>query len=195
MIWIHVCTLTPSSELFYSPVNWKSHILSNLTSHLRRALALIISQVRSVAIAAMSFEVKKEGDISDTFASMSGNEHAALPDRFRELKLSLAVGHETEIKEGWKRLLKELRKENEMVAAQGSNIIPVIEFSDLDNDLKRLKDEIRKRGAAVIRGVVPEIEARAYKADIEEYARTNPSTRGNNHSSFYRRPLLTPAQC
>jgi hypothetical protein len=141
-------------------------------------------------MAAINGQEKEEGDISDTFASMSGKGHKALPGRFRELKLSLAAGHETEIKEGWKRLLMKLKRENDIVAAQGSKVIPVIEFSDLDNDLQRLKREIGKRGAAVIRGVIPEVEARAYKTDIEEYVRKNPSTRGNN-STFLPPPFTS----
>jgi len=121
---------------------------------------------------------KREGDISDSFASMSGQRRQPLPDRYRELKLSLVGGHEVDVMDGWKRLLKELRHENDIVATQKSGVIPTIEFDNLEDDVLRLKDEIRKRGAAVVRGVIPEAEARAYKTAIEEYVRKNPSTRG-----------------
>ena len=52
--------------------------------------------------------------------------------------------------------------------------------NDLDEDLSSLKEEIRVRGVAVIRGVVPEDEARAYKGRIEEYIRNNPHTKGRS---------------
>jgi len=109
---------------------------------------------------------------------MSGREEKPLPDRFRELKLSLVAGHEEQIQAGWKRLLKALRAENEIVASQGSKLIPEVDFSTLENDLSRLKAELKRRGAAVVRGVVPEQDARFYKAEIEDYVRKNPGTRG-----------------
>jgi len=144
-------------------------------------------------MAATNGEAKREGDISDTFASMSGKGHKTLSDRFRELKLSLISGHEIEVKDSWRRLLAELKKENGVVAAQDSKVIPVIEFNNLDDDLQRLEGEIGKRGAAVIRGVIPEAEARAYKTDIEEYVRKNPSTRGNHNSSLLP-PICAPCR-
>lgn len=121
---------------------------------------------------------KREGDISDSFASLSGKEASSLPDRFRDLKLSLVAGHEDRVISSWKRLLKALKAENAIIAAKGSSIIPEVQYSNLDSDLAQVKDEIRKRGAAVVRGVIPEAEARAYKEEIEEYVRKNPQTRG-----------------
>ncbi|KAJ9145423.1 DUF1479-domain-containing protein [Pleurostoma richardsiae] len=121
---------------------------------------------------------KKEGDISDSFASLSGLAPEPLPDRFRELKLSLAQGHEAQMDKSWRKLLRRLREENEIVAREGPAVIPEVQYRNLDNDLARLNETIRKRGAAVIRGVIPEDEARAYKTEIEKYVRKNPHTRG-----------------
>ncbi|KAF5018876.1 hypothetical protein F66182_9137, partial [Fusarium sp. NRRL 66182] len=120
---------------------------------------------------------KKEGDISDAFASLSGAEREPLPDRFRQLKVDLVRGREQQIVESWKRLLRELKRENEIVARRGPAVIPQVEYGDFENGLGRLKDEIRKRGVVVVKGVVPEGEARAYKDEVEEYVRKNPSTR------------------
>lgn len=125
---------------------------------------------------------KAVGDISDTFASLSGRTAQPLPDRFRELKLRLVAGHEDAVVASWKRLLTVLRKENELIAQAGPAIIPEVRFSHLQSDLCALKHEIKKRGVAVIRGVIPEDEARAYKFEIEEYARQNPQTRGQSWS-------------
>ncbi|KAK3988857.1 hypothetical protein QBC44DRAFT_242848 [Cladorrhinum sp. PSN332] len=122
---------------------------------------------------------KREGDISDTFASLSGVATQPLPDRFRQLKLSLAETHQQSIISSWKRLLTTLRRENETISRCGPPIIPSIQYSsNLMSDLQSQKSEIQKRGVAVIRGVIPEDEARAYKFEIEEYVRQNPQTKG-----------------
>ena len=121
---------------------------------------------------------KREGDISDAFASMAGVEEKPLPDRYRQLKLSLAEGNEAGITQGWQRLLAELRKENEILAAQGPAAVPEIQFDSLSEDISKHRDTLLKRGVAVVRGVIPEAEARTYKDSIEAYVAKNPSTRG-----------------
>ncbi|KAI1119819.1 DUF1479 domain protein [Nemania abortiva] len=122
-------------------------------------------------------QVKREGNISDSFVSLSGGDRPPLPQRFLDLKKSLVAGHEDKVIASWQRLLAQLKHENSILAKEGSNVIPSLEFANLDNDLERLRSEIKKRGVAVIRGVVPEQEARSYKSDIEEYVRQNPSTK------------------
>lgn len=122
---------------------------------------------------------KRQGDISDSFVSLSGAEQTALPDRFRQLKLDLARGREKEIVAGWTRLLRTLQEENEVIAQKGPAVIPQVEFADLDNGLdNKVKEEIKKRGVVVVHGVIPEREARGYKARVEEYVKKNPHTRG-----------------
>ncbi|KAF5700651.1 DUF1479 domain-containing protein [Fusarium mundagurra] len=120
---------------------------------------------------------KKEGDISDAFTSLSGAQREPLPDRYRQLKLRLLQGREDRIVESWKKLLRELKRENEIVARKGPGVIPQIEFKDLERRDDALRGEVKKRGVVVVRGVVPEGEARAYKAEVEEYVARNPSTR------------------
>jgi intein/homing endonuclease len=124
------------------------------------------------------FAGKQEGDISSVFASLSGVKAPPLPERFRELKLSLVAGREEKIIASWNRLLATLKTENEDVANRGTSIIPSVRFENLDEELAASRDEIRKRGVVVIRGVIPEDEARAYKTDVEEYVRKNPHTKG-----------------
>ncbi|KAF5627893.1 DUF1479 domain protein [Fusarium tjaetaba] len=120
---------------------------------------------------------KKEGDISDAFTSLSGAQREPLPDRYRQLKLALLQGREDKIVQSWKKLLSELKRENEIVAQKGPGVIPQIEFKDLERSSDALREEVKKRGVVVVRGVVPEGEARAYKAEVEEYVARNPSTR------------------
>lgn len=123
---------------------------------------------------------KKEGDISSVFVSLNGAEVEPLPDRFREIKSQLVAGREDKVVASWNRLLDALKTETAAIAKKGSAVVPTLEFADLERDLERLKPEIRKRGAAVIRGVVPEAEARAYKSEVEEYVRKNPHTCGKS---------------
>lgn len=123
-------------------------------------------------------QIKREGDISDAFVSLSGSHRAPLPPKFLDLKRELIRGNEEKVIASWNRLLRELKIENDVVAKQGPAIVPAIDFAHLDAELPRLRDELRKRGVAVIKGVVPESEARAYKNEIEEYVKQNPSTKG-----------------
>ncbi|KAI9147547.1 microtubule associated protein [Paramyrothecium foliicola] len=132
---------------------------------------------RSVAMAAAQKQPKKEGDISDAFASMAGVEATPLPDSFRQLKLDLIRGREGAVRNSWRSLLRELRRENDIIAAKGPAIVPEVEFKDLERALEDKKSDIKLRGAVVVKGVIPEAEARAYKDEIEEYVRNNPWTR------------------
>ncbi|KAK1993516.1 DUF1479-domain-containing protein [Colletotrichum falcatum] len=145
------------------------------------ALSCLQPQRRTVmtmgAAAAAYHAPKKEGDISSVFVSLSGAERAPLPQRFRALKQELVAGREDAVTQSWARLLRALREENEVVRATGPAVIPSVEFRDLDGGVAGLRDEIQKRGALVIRGVVNEVEARAYKEEIEAYVRRNPSTK------------------
>ncbi|KAF9869406.1 hypothetical protein CkaCkLH20_13123 [Colletotrichum karsti] len=139
---------------------------------------LRVPQRRGVMMGASAAHApKKEGDISSVFVSLSGETREPLPDRFRLLKQHLVAGREDAVVKSWGRLLRSLREENGLIAAKGPAIIPSIEFDDLDGDINRLKGEIKKRGAAVVRGVIDEKEARGYKEEVEAYVRKNPSTK------------------
>ncbi|GJN82692.1 hypothetical protein PLIIFM63780_006235 [Purpureocillium lilacinum] len=142
------------------------------------ALSRSASAVASAASApSKPSSSKKEGDISDAFVSLSGAKRDPLPDRFRRLKCDLVRGREARIVDSWTRLLRRLRTENDLIADKGSDVIPQVEFADLEGGCRKLQGEIKKRGALVVRGVIPEAEARAYKDEVEDYVRKNPHTR------------------
>jgi hypothetical protein len=155
----------------------------------------ITSRVRSMATTTMSSmnsqASSREGDISDAFAAFGGKEPEPLHDRYRSLKLQLVDGYADSIVAGWERLLKVLQRENQIVAQRGVSVIPELQFSNLDADISRHREEIKRRGVAVIRGVIPEDEARSYKFEIEDYVRRNPQTRGEfSTCSFFDILLL-----
>lgn len=103
-----------------------------------------------------------------------------MPPRFADVKSRLINGHEDAIRESWVRLLADLQKETETIRAAGSSIIPELAFSDLKNLEKRakFKDQLHKRGVAVIKGVVSKKEALEWKKSLKKYIQSNPSIRG-----------------
>ncbi|EYE93391.1 DUF1479 domain-containing protein [Aspergillus ruber CBS 135680] len=120
---------------------------------------------------------RKEGDISSVFVSLSGKEKSALPERFADQKKRLIAGREDQIQKSWDRLLRKLKDEVNLIEQRGSDIVPSIDIKDIHSAPKAFQDELRKRGVAVIRGVIPEHEARCYKDEIEQYAKANPETK------------------
>lgn len=133
----------------------------------RQALKLISTSRHTIRHAASTTaSQKREGDISDAFASLSGLQFEKLPERFAEVKSRLIAGHEEALCESWHRLLASLREEIPLIAEQGPKIIPEIDFSDIDNASEEFRAEHKKRGVAVIRNVVPEQQALAMKADL-----------------------------
>jgi hypothetical protein len=121
---------------------------------------------------------KKEGDISSVFVSLSGVTPPPLPTRFGDVKKELAIGHEQKLTASWGRLLKGIEEEVKIISNRGPTVIPSINFLDLDSNLSDFQRDLKKRGVAVVRGVVPKDEARAYKGEIERYVKANPSTKG-----------------
>lgn len=60
----------------------------------------------------------------------------------------------------------------------GLNVVPQIDFKDINSFPETFKKELKKRGVAVIRNVVDEAEALRYKKDVQEYIAANPQTKG-----------------
>ncbi|CZS94522.1 related to DUF1479 domain protein [Rhynchosporium agropyri] len=147
----------------------KSSLRSSLVFRSPRLVRHVASQTTSNA--------KAEGDISAVFPSLSGVEIKPLPDRFTDVKRKLIDGNEKRLTGSWQRLLKQLATENEIVKERGPEIIPEIEFEDFMQPCSDFIGEVKKRGVAVIKGVVPEHEARGYKDEIEDYIKKNPSTK------------------
>jgi hypothetical protein len=134
----------------------------------------VLTHIRRVASQAQ----KRAGDISDAFASLSGLEAVPLAPKYADLKSRLIKGHESEIKASWTRLLQDLRKEIPLISELGSKVIPEIDFKDIETPSKTFNDELRKRGVAVVRGVVPEAEVLQWKEDLKKYIQQNPQTKG-----------------
>lgn len=109
---------------------------------------------------------------------MSGNPPAPtpLPPRFASVKANLISQTSPEkLQASWDNLLAELDAEIAIIARNGSNVIPQVEFSELkdaERDEKFL-EEVRKRGTVVVKGVIPEEEALEMKEQARKYIREN----------------------
>ena len=51
-------------------------------------------------------------------------------------------------------------------------------FDSIDNAPEEFSSELKKRGVAVVRGVVSEQEALGWKESLQEYIKANPQTKG-----------------
>lgn len=131
-------------------------------------------QVRCAATATTQ---KQEGTIADAFASLSGQQFAPLEPRFATLKQNLVEGHEDAVHASWNRLLDRLAVETQTIAKLGSAVVPDINYQDIAAPSKHFSNEYRKRGVALIRGVIPEDEALEMKHDILRYVKANPHTK------------------
>lgn len=120
---------------------------------------------------------KREGDISDAFASLSGLTFRPLEPRFASIKKQLLDGREDALHASWVRLLQALRDETAAIATYGSDIVPEIAYSDIHSNNEAFAAALRKRGVAVVRNVLPSDDALALKQSLREYIAANPSTR------------------
>jgi hypothetical protein len=157
-------------------------MLSALRS-IRSPARRVTTQYRTAATQAQ----KRAGDISDAFVSLSGQDFKPLAPEYADLKRRLVQGHESEVRDSWDRLLRDLRTEIPLIVELGSKVIPEIDFRDIDNAPETFSNELRKRGVAVVRGVVPEQEVLQWKDHLKEYIRQNPQTTGKN--DLARSPL------
>jgi hypothetical protein len=130
--------------------------------------------------------VKKEGDISSVFVSLSGASAQPLPSRFADLKVRLLAGYQEALLDSWHRLLSSLREEYSLVKALGSRVLPEIDFKDIAKSPDAFREGLKKRGTGIVRGVVSEEQALQWKESIKNYVKDNPHTKGM-HLFPYRR--------
>lgn len=151
----------------------------------------------SAAMSSMQFMAniggKAEGDISTIFTSLSGATHDALPQRFADLKKTIVGTSSKEhqkLTESWRDLLAELQVSLREIQQKGSAIVPEVSFEELTSsrDGPAWIKEVAKRGVVIVRDVVPDEQALAWKQQVLDYIKANPQVKG-------KRFVLPPSQC
>ncbi|KAF1966340.1 DUF1479-domain-containing protein [Bimuria novae-zelandiae CBS 107.79] len=144
-----------------------------------------IRRLHHTRTAATQATSKRAGDISDAFTSLSGQRFSPLAAEYADLKTRLIRGNEDAIRLSWERLLQDLREEIPLIVEKGSKVIPEIDFKDIDNAPEEFNEALRKRGVAVVRGVVSEEEALGWKESLREYIKANPQTKGMQNPQVF----------
>lgn len=137
--------------------------------------AFVVPRCRRATMA--THAQKREGDISDAFASLSGLTPQPLESRFATLKSDVIAGREDVIRDSFYRLLDALKEEILVVKALKSKVLPEIDFKDIKDQSAGFSAEYKKRGAAVIRNVISPVEALEMKEQLQEYIAANPQTK------------------
>ncbi|CAJ2499972.1 Uu.00g028250.m01.CDS01 [Anthostomella pinea] len=119
--------------------------------------------------------------MASNFMPPSEPEPIPLPDRFAKIKRNLIACKEKAVADSFYRLLRQLRKEANHIAASGSDIIPTIDYFDIHDESKAapFKKALQKRGVAVVRRVIPPNVALSWKEETQDYLRHNPHTKGS----------------
>ncbi|KAJ7866393.1 hypothetical protein B0H14DRAFT_2347464 [Mycena olivaceomarginata] len=104
-----------------------------------------------------------------------------LPPRFTEIKRAIASGSpnfEQDLIKAWKEVLDQLNEVTQTIAKEGTAYIPQVSFADLDKLSETQIAEIKRKGTVVIKDVVDDAQARAWKTSLEEFVKANPQSDG-----------------
>ncbi|KAF4465491.1 DUF1479 domain [Fusarium albosuccineum] len=137
----------------------------------------------------------RHGPSSSMFAQTT--EPMPLPSRFARIKECLVSGKEAQIQASWMRLLAKLKTEIDVIVDAGPNIFPWIQFEDLTNTsaTESFSSQLKERGVAVIRGVIPRDVAVQWKAETDAYLDEDPrSHRLPTHDPHLYGVYWSPAQ-
>jgi hypothetical protein len=116
-----------------------------------------------------------------------------LDSRFVSLKKKLVAPENREkVTASWKRLLKALEVETEVIAEQGSKYVPQIDWQDIvDNDYQLPQDassNFKQKGVIMINGVISEKQIDIWFQELVDFCKQNPETAGYtfpNPASWY----------
>lgn len=114
----------------------------------------------------------QEGDsIASIFTSLSGEIPEALPPRFSALKKEI---WRDDMVQTWREVLEELEVATEEVAQRGSDMIPKVDYKDIQAGVsEQVIKDIKRTGTVVVTGAVPSEEVLGWKEFIRDYADVN----------------------
>ncbi|OTA57895.1 hypothetical protein K449DRAFT_449558 [Hypoxylon sp. EC38] len=117
----------------------------NNTQNSGNTVVIILSDTTdSVAVAGMAIAI---------VVAVAGATTLAI----RQSKKRLVAGHESALEASWARLLAALRDEIKYIEKHGSDLIPSIDYTDIDDAAKvaPFGAQLKRHGIGVIKGVVP----------------------------------------
>ncbi|KAJ4418541.1 hypothetical protein N0V82_005521 [Gnomoniopsis sp. IMI 355080] len=117
----------------------------------------------------------KIGSMEPPVQSFYGSEPIPLPTRFANIKRRLIQGREAAIEASWKRLLVALKAEIDHIQKHGTDLIPTINFSDIDDPAKvaPFERDLKRYGVALVRGVVSQTQTETWISQTREYITRN----------------------
>ncbi|KAK4229740.1 hypothetical protein QBC38DRAFT_508011 [Podospora fimiseda] len=123
----------------------------------------------------ISLELTPPPSRKDEMQSLSYSEPIQLTRRFSILKQGLVTGKEQALASSWERLLKSLSDEISTISSFGSQIVPTINFADINKPVvtQRFKQGLRQRGVAIIRNVIPRNTAVDLFEEAQDYLDEN----------------------
>ncbi|GJE99090.1 DUF1479 domain-containing protein [Phanerochaete sordida] len=167
-------------------------LLRRAASLLSRARpALELARTRNTSTSAVPNK-NSEGTIEEIFSSF--HESPPFPDRFAHLKQELWTEG---LVESWREVLKALEDATANVIARGSQSVPEVSYASLKSGLSASEVEaVKSAGCTIVRGAVPEAEARDWDRLTREYIAANKSNiRGSPADSIVFYELYSsPAQ-
>ncbi|KAK7752671.1 hypothetical protein SLS62_005440 [Diatrype stigma] len=112
--------------------------------------------------------------IDPPIVSFYGSKPIPLPSRFGQLKRRLVAGREAKLKASWDRLLAALRDEIVEIEKRGTELIPSIDFTEIEDASKvqPFSAKLKRHGIGVIHGVVPPAAARSWVEETKRYLDT-----------------------
>lgn len=123
-------------------------------------------------------ETREGSDISSVFNTLgTESNNDVFPPRFVELKKKLIKNPEA-VKESWVRLKKSLKEKIDQIEKQGPDIVPSIDYNELETLNHSKRADVLEKGCVVVRNVFSREEGRKFKTDVDEYVKANPQTKG-----------------
>ena len=126
-----------------------------------------------------------------------------MPSRLTDLKkeiISKDPAQQELLVQSWKDLLRALAVENKLIAEQGSNVsrfisvpmdcvlrlipthptqrVPVLDFKEFEKWTAKDVENAKTRGCVVIRNVVDDDDAIAWRKELQRYVKENPTVEG-----------------
>ncbi|KAI0316742.1 hypothetical protein OF83DRAFT_1059849 [Amylostereum chailletii] len=104
-----------------------------------------------------------------------------MPPRFADLKREIADSYpdfEAQVTRAWIEILEQLKDSTAEIAKEGPAVIPEVSFADLDKLSSEQVDKMKRRGCVIIKDVVDDSEATAWKAALQEFDKANPTAPG-----------------